>query len=225
MQSQKGEWSQYREKWKEIGITVHTKISQGREKLKDIWYYIFHIQVKLCLSVIAQITLGPDLCTVQTGPNLPGLLAGFIWWANTRWRRGTTVLEFCLYFILTSFPRNLNETCCPGQLSALKMCIHSPEQDFGTLTLVPWDRTFDSNIPVRYCCWIVFTHYAAPPLHQLSFSCAHVGNETRELIQLWNPLWADYLYKASAPGCCCAVTLGNVTGLIVLDLFRSCHLA
>lgn len=141
--SQKGEWSQYREKWKKIRITVYAQISQGREKLKDIWCDIFHIQVKLCLSVIAQITLGPDLCTVQTGPNLPTLLTGFICCANTRRRRGTTVLVFCLHFTLTCFPRNLNPTCCPGQLSVLKMFFPSS-----------WTGLWNTNCsPMRQDLW------------------------------------------------------------------------
>lgn len=141
-----------------------THTSQGREKLKDIWYYIFHIRVKWCMSVIAQITLGPDLCAVQTGPNLPILLTGFIWCANTRQRRGTTVLGFCLHFTVTCFPRNSNPTCCPGQLSALKMCIHSSWR--GLWNTSPMRQNLWQQHPLKILLLnsILMTHHAAPSI-------------------------------------------------------------
>lgn len=153
LQSEKGERSQYGEKWKEIGTyfpsevsrvftvtckrtekrpTLDTQIIQGREYLKDIQYYVFHIHAtdtacKIMYVCNTQITLGPYLCIVQEGPNPPSLLTGFIWCTYTRCRRGPTVLGFCLCFahvLLICISLEI-QTQDAVQTSALKMCIPS----------------------------------------------------------------------------------------------------
>lgn len=121
-----------------------------------------------------------SLCSANR-PKSIQFINWFIWCANTKWRRGTTVLGFCLHFTLTCFPRNSNPTCCPDQLSALKMHIPSPWTGLWNNNRGPMRQNLWQQCPLNILLLnsVFMTHHAAPLM---------LGTRPENWSSLWNPL-------------------------------------
>lgn len=143
------------------------------------------------MYVIAQITLGPDLCIAQAGPNPPRFLTSFIWCTCTRWR-GPTVLGFCLCFTYMHFPWNSKPRCCPDQFSTLKMCIPSSWTGLwnNSYGLMRWSLWQQHPLKILLVLSGALTPHCPPPLHPFGWllTCPYWQSDQRTDSAFANPI-------------------------------------